>query len=243
MTELHRSGEYGDRGDYHRQLDPNWSYAPIYRRKIKLVDKFVQDLPAGAKLLDVGAGEGVLVDRYKSQGRQIIGVDANYQSSNVQLASLFSLPFKDEDFDAVFCLDVLEHIHLLDQRRALREIKRVIRRNGKLFMSVPNLAHFHSRVKFLLKGRLTRTSALEKHPGDRPIGEYVEMLGQEGLRVVGRKGIFPTVPILFGLVNRHPAKLSWLVDGLDRILPLPGLCFLNVIEAEIDKSKPIGTTE
>ena len=32
-----RFGDYEDRGDYHRRLDPNWSYAPIYERKLTLM--------------------------------------------------------------------------------------------------------------------------------------------------------------------------------------------------------------
>ncbi len=46
------------------------------------------------------------------------------------------LPFKDNLFTAVLCLDVLEH--LKNESSTLREIKRVLRPNGKLFLSLPN---------------------------------------------------------------------------------------------------------
>ena len=98
-------------------------------------------------------------------------------------------------------------------------------------MSVPNLAHLHSRLRFFLSGKLTRTFALERHPGDRPAAEYLELLAQCGFQVRNRKGIFPTVPLLFRLLNRRPARFGWIVPVLDRLLPFPGLCFLNVIEA------------
>jgi len=230
-VEPERLGDYQDRGDYHRRLDPNWSYAPIYRRKLALVDRFVEGLPVTASLLDVGAGEGVLVDRYRARGRNIVGVDANYQSPLVKKADLASLPFEDASFDAAFCLDVLEHLNLLEQAPALREIRRCLTGDGALLLSVPNLAHLHSRVKFLLGGTLTRTSALERHPGDRPVAEYLDLLAQTGFRVVRRHGIFPTAPLVFRLVNRNPARWGWAVGFLDVVLPFPGLCFLNVIEA------------
>ena len=128
MVERERLGDYEGRGDYHRELDPNWSYAPIYRRKIVLVDAFMSRLPSDARVLDVGAGEGVLVEKYRAQGRNVVGVDANYESPSVKKASLASLPFEDGSFDAVLCLDVLEHLDLLDQAPALREIKRLSHR-------------------------------------------------------------------------------------------------------------------
>jgi 2-polyprenyl-3-methyl-5-hydroxy-6-metoxy-1,4-benzoquinol methylase len=231
MMTVERRGDYRVRGDYHRGLDPDWSYTPIYRRKTVLVDQFVGRLPEEAELLDVGAGEGVLVDRYRAQGRHIIGIDANYDSPTVQKGDLLSLPFSSGSFDAVLCLDVLEHIGLLAQAGALGEIHRVLKEGGTLLLSVPNLAHLHSRVRFALTGKLTRTSAVERHPGDRPVAEYLQLLKEARFQSEKRKGIFPTVPLLFRLVNHHPARFGWLVTCLDRMLPLPGLCFLNLIEA------------
>ena len=231
MENADRLGEYRTRGDYHRSIDPEWSYAPLYHRKVKLVDRFVAGLTPAARLLDVGCGEGVLVDRYAARGVEVVGVDAHYQSERVKKASLLSLPFGEASFDAVLCLDVLEHLQLLEQPRALGEIHRVLAKGGRVLLSVPNLAHLHSRLQFFLSGRLTRTSALERHPGDRPAAEYLELLAQCGFQVRNRKGIFPTVPLLFRLLNRRPARFGWIVPVLDRLLPFPGLCFLNVIEA------------
>ena len=231
MALRERFGEYESRGDYHRRLDANWSYAPIYRRKIALVDEFVARLPKKARVLDVGAGEGVLVDRYRARGCNITGVDAHYRSAHVKKASLASLPFEDGAFDAVLCLDVLEHLNLLEQAPALRQLRRILTDDGALLLSVPNLAHLHSRVRFMLAGVLSRTSALERHPGDRPVAEYLELLSQAGFRVVRRRGIFPTAPLVYRLVNRHPARWGWMVSVLGWVLPFPGLCFLNVVEA------------
>ncbi len=224
-------GEYAGRGDYHVELDPHWSYAPLYRRKVELVDRFVSKLERKARILDVGAGEGHMVDRYREQGYEICGVDTHYNSDLVHNADAASLPFPDASFDAVLCLDVLEHIGLLEQRAALGEMHRVLSEVGKILLSLPNLAHLHSRIRFLLFGRLTRTSAVERHPGDRPIGEYMELLSQSGFTLVSRQGIFPTVPFLFRIVNRRAARMGWMVGYLDRLLPWPGLCFLNIVEA------------
>ena len=223
--------DYAERGDYHRRLDPHWSYAPIYVRKVRWVDAMMASLPDGARVLDAGAGEGALVDRYREKGHDIVGIDSAYESDTVKKADLLSLPFDEGAFDAVLLLDVLEHVELLEQPKALAEIRRVLRDDGVLFMSVPNLAHLHSRLKFLLAGKLTRTSAVDRHPGDRPLAEYDELLRASGFRVDSRRGIFPTVPIVFRLVNRHPQTWGFLVGVVDALLPVTGWSFLTVLRA------------
>jgi len=231
MSQTTPAGEYVRRGDYHRELDPEWSYAPIYERKVRWIDSTLEALPIGARLLDVGAGEGALVERYRNRGRNIIGVDSAYESAHVSKADLLTLPFDDASFDAILCLDVLEHVQLLDQPSALAEIERVLTDEGLLLLSVPNLAHLHSRLKFLFQGRLTRTSAVERHPGDRPVAEYLDLLETAGFHVERRGGIFPTVPLLFRAVNHYPAKLGWMVGVLDTLMPFPGLAFLTTLTA------------
>jgi SAM-dependent methyltransferase len=225
------AGEYARRGEYHRHLDPHWSYAPIYERKLRWVDGAIEGIPKSARILDVGSGEGALVERYRSRGWDIAGVDAAYESELVTRADLLDLPFESSTFDAAFCLDVLEHVDLLDQPRAISEIARILKPEGRLLASVPNLAHLHSRLRFFLSGRLTRTSAVERHPGDRPAAEYVELLESAGFEIARQSGIFATVPGIFRAVNRSPRKLGFLVSVADTLLPFRGLKFLVTIEA------------
>lgn len=188
-------------------------------------------IPKDARIIDVGAGEGSLVERYRSQGHDIVGVDAAYASDHVRQADLQSLPYDDASFDVALCLDVLEHVALLDQPKALSEIARVLEPRGRLLLSVPNLAHLHSRLKFFFAGELTRTSAVDRHPGDRPLSEYLDLLSEAGFQLESRRGIFPTVPFAFRAVNHYPKKLGWLVGVLDVLLPFPGLAFLATLSA------------
>jgi hypothetical protein len=105
----------------------------------------------------------------------------------------------------------------------------VVRPGGELLISVPNLAHLQSRIHFLLAGRLIHTASLAKHPGDRPIGEFLELAARTGFKVIERRGIFPTVPILTRWIRKSPARLAWLHRLLTRVLPVPGWCFLNIV--------------
>jgi SAM-dependent methyltransferase len=223
-----RRGEYAARGDYHRTPDPSWEFYPTYIAKLAAVRRWLDTLPAGTRVLDAGCGEGVLVDEYASR-LHIEGMDPNYSSARVKAGSLTELPYAGASFDRALCLDVLEHLRFDEQPLALTELFRVLRPAGELLVSVPNLAHLQSRVHFMLLGRLIRTASVDKHPGDRPAGDYIELAQRAGFRLVARSGIFPTVPILTRFIRRHPQRLLPLHRFLTRALPVPGLCLLNLL--------------
>jgi SAM-dependent methyltransferase len=223
-----RGGEYAARGDYHRTPDPTWDYYPTYIAKLEAVRRWLDVLAPATRVLDAGCGEGVLVDEYA--GRLAIeGLDPNYSSDRVRTGSLTALPYADGTFDRALCLDVLEHLSFEEQPRALAELHRVLRPGGELLVSVPNLAHLQSRIHFLLRGRLIRTASELKHPGDRPIDEYLTLAVRVGFELVARQGIFPTVPIVTRLIRRNPQSLLPLHRALTRVLPIPGWCFLNLL--------------
>ncbi|MCX6545574.1 MAG: methyltransferase domain-containing protein [Acidobacteria bacterium] len=223
-----RRGEYAERGDYHRTPDEHWDYRPTYLAKLRAVKTYLDGLPAGTRVLDAGCGEGVLVDAYADRLR-IEGVDLNYRSARVQTGSVTALPFGDRTFERVLCLDVLEHLRLDEQAHAFEELSRVLEPGGEALVSVPNLAHLQSRVHFLFTGRLIRTASAAKHPGDRPVDEYLAMASRAGFTVAHRRGIFPTVPVLTALVRRNPVRLEWLHTALTLLLPIRGWAFINLI--------------
>jgi SAM-dependent methyltransferase len=227
-TPASRAGEYASRGDYHRHLDERWDYLPTYLAKMEAVRRDLGQLPPATRVLDAGCGEGVLVEEFADR-LQIEGLDLNYTSPRVRQGSVTAMPCPDGAFDRVLCLDVLEHMSFAEQRAALAEIGRVLVPGGTALVSVPNLAHLQSRAHFLLTGRLIRTASIEKHPGDRPVAEYLALADAAGFRIVRRLGIFPTVPVLTALIRRHPRALGWLHRALTRLLPVPGWCFINLI--------------
>src|SRR6478672_6835563 len=143
MTE--RTGEYALRGDYHKHLAPDWEVYLTYLEKLEQVRRYLAALPSSTRVLDAGCGEGVLVDEFHDR-LAIEGVDPNYASAHVRRGSLLALPYADGAFDRALCLDVLEHLTLAEQPRALAELYRVIAPGGELLVTVPNLAHLQSRI-------------------------------------------------------------------------------------------------
>ena len=223
-----RRGEYAARGDYHRAPDPAWDYYPTYIAKLATVRAWLDRLPPATRVLDAGCGEGVLIEEYADR-LAIEGVDANYESPRVRRGTITALPYGDDSFDRALCLDVLEHLSFEEQPAALAELHRVLKPGGELLVSVPNLAHLQSRIHFLLLGRLIRTASEYKHPGDRPVAEYVDLATRAGFTLIRRRGIFPTVPVLTRAIRRNPRALLPLHRWLSRLLPVPGWCFLNVL--------------
>lgn len=114
-------------------------------------------LKAGLRLLDIGCGTGANLPMLRhavgKEGR-VTAMDfsplalefarAHPESSGVTLlqGDALHLPFQDESFHVLTMLDVLEH--LSDDRRALDEVRRVLKPGGALVFSVPAYQHLWS---------------------------------------------------------------------------------------------------
>ena len=232
-TEMNKktvAGEYERRGDYHKQFPADWSYYPLYLSKKRFVIDYLSKGSRGRSILDIGCGEGVFVEELLDRGfLQVHGVDNNYSSDIVSKGDVLSLPYDNEQFDVVLLLDVIEHVSIELQPQALEEVFRVVKNKGTLIASIPNLSHLSSRIRFLLKGQFVRTASVSKHPGDRPIKEFLSLLKEAGFHVQERKGFFPTIPMLYKLVQKYPGRFMWLYKLSNLLLPCRNLCFLNLI--------------
>ncbi|MDW7973209.1 MAG: class I SAM-dependent methyltransferase [Thermodesulfovibrio sp.] len=224
----YRGWEYATKGEYHKNLDPDWSYTPTYLLKMAFVRSFLDRLPKNSKILDAGCGEGVLVEEYRAKGYNIEGIDLNYQSEIVRRGNLLDMWFySDDSFDVVLLLDVFEHLSFADQPKALAEIKRVLKHEGILVASIPNLAHLNSRIKFFLNGKLDRTDCELNHIGERPFSENLKLIQESGFDVAKVKGITLTLPPLINIIRRKPSWFRWLHNIL-QVFALPSLSMLNI---------------
>jgi predicted SAM-dependent methyltransferase len=179
----------------------------------------------------MGCGEGVLVNEYRQAGYQINGMDLNYSSEFILQRNFLNSGLADNSADVIICTDVIEHLIFSDQEKAIAEFARILKPGGLALISVPNLAHLASRISFFFTGKLVRTSSIDRHPGDRPAGEYIKML-KKHFRITRRKGVFPTFPVISIFTVIMPSNVIWLHGIYNRLLGYPNWCFLNVFYLE-----------
>ncbi len=113
----------------------------------------------GKKLLDLSYGGGATSELLSSLGFEIIATDYTpppAMSPDIQRVGGVDLnqflPFKTAVFDAVNLVEVIEHIE--HQAQLIREIRRVLKPNGVVLISTPNILNTFSRVRFLFTGFL-----------------------------------------------------------------------------------------
>ena len=202
----------------------------VYLTKIEKLRELINAAGSRKKIIDLGCGEGVLVKEFADKGFNIVGIDLNYQSKYVRRGNILKLNLPQKKFDLILCLDVLEHLNFFDQKKAIEQIDKVLRPGGKVILSVPNLAHLASRFAFFFLGRLLRTSTIDRHPGDRPLSEFLSLL-KEKFKDIKVVGLFPTLPLISIATILFPAKVVWWHRFYNRFFAWPTICFENIIIA------------
>lgn len=108
---------------------------------LRITDRIVQylDLPAGSRLLDIGAGTGNYSYELANRGFEVIAVEPSEtmrqqgkQHRNLKWVEGFaeSLPVEDQSIDGVVC--TLATHHFTNLELCFREMARVIRNHGKI---------------------------------------------------------------------------------------------------------------
>lgn len=110
--------------------------------------------PPVESLLDVGCNVGAWLQECARRypGARLAGVDINEQSvakahellpaADIRRSGAEQLPFADENFQYVTCLEVLEHLPPGLRSKALGEMRRVLKPGGRLILSVPHAGWF-----------------------------------------------------------------------------------------------------
>jgi len=122
-------------------LHPQWL---VFRDRIQ-TRNIVTDVAVGT-VLDVGCGDRWVESALDSE-IHYVGLDypntvnMGYAGRPDAFGDTRCLPFRDECFDTVLMLDVLEHVQQPD--RAMAEIRRVIKIGGRIVVQVPFLYPLH----------------------------------------------------------------------------------------------------
>ena len=132
------------------------------------------NVSAGARVLDLGCGEGVLA-LLKRKDVTLCGVDLSLDLlaqaqrngyDEVYRAELRSLPFSDRSFDYVVSLDVLGHVSFSEKSAVLKEIKRVLKPDGVTMHGIESLDRdLHQDYDSMSEEKLAKFVAIDGHIG------------------------------------------------------------------------------
>lgn len=108
--------------------------------KLNLINSLQTDK---GKLLDVGCGTGLFLDVCAKDGWSVVGVENNENAKLIAKSNSQALIVDDinalekkKEFDIITLWHVLEHLH--DLTETLKNLKRILRKNGSLIIAVPN---------------------------------------------------------------------------------------------------------
>ena len=95
------------------------------------------------KILDIGCGNCQMLNKLKELGHQVYGLDLSplrvlknrKKLKDIEFGYAEEIPFEDNFFDIVIAQEILEHV--FDLKKALCEIKRVLKNNGRVYIQVP----------------------------------------------------------------------------------------------------------
>ena len=109
--------------------------------------------------LDVGSGHGDLIALLRKRYDGITSTACDYTETLMQLSdvpvmvadlNIDKLPFSDDSFNLVTCTEVIEHLE--HYRETLREMHRILKNEGTLVVTTPNILNLKSRIRFLMYG-------------------------------------------------------------------------------------------
>lgn len=183
------------------------------------IDIELSKIKPGEKILCIGGGGG-LDKRIKNiEGVETVVIDIDpYRKPDIVMDAT-KMQFEDDSFDAVFMMEVLEHVKLPD--KALSEVYRVLRDGGSFVLSVPFVFGIHEEPYDYQ--RYTKYGLINI------LRDFSD------LNIRERNGYYASIIVLFMRSIFSPGKKRQIIGGLLIILGFPfflGLLLVDVFVSD-----------
>jgi SAM-dependent methyltransferase len=106
----------------------------ITRNSLRL---FLKNHATEEEILDIGSGGSLYGDLFPNR----LTFDIDPQKKPEVLGDVNKMPFQDNEFKAILCTEVLEHLH--DPKKAIEEMKRILKPGGKLILTTRFMFPIH----------------------------------------------------------------------------------------------------
>ncbi len=190
-------------------------------------------------IADIGCGPGVLISKLP-KNKLTYAVDVSEQTvkfatelnkklgKNVKgIAALAEkLPFKDNTFDCVFMIEVIEHMPKELEAKALSEVKRVLKPSGQFIMTTPNYRSMWPIIEYFWS-RMNPVDYMEQHINRKNPGSVRNSLVAAGFAVKTVRTFFVVSPFVALVSSSLARKIMTLEKAL-----LPGMGLLVMAKAE-----------
>lgn len=222
--------------DLYKLETKHWWHLSKRKTAIMLLKKYLNSNQPN--ILDIGCGTGQNVKAFSKLGESF-GIDNSKDAllfcrkkglKNVALGSANKIPFKDNTFEVVTLLDVLEHVK---EDTALVEINRVLKKRGLLLVTVPAYQWLWSRWDEVLHhkrrySKKTLINLLEMHGFKVIKASYLySFLVLPAILVRSIKSIIPKTgyssdfKLSSPILNKILVKICNMERALSKFTPIP----------------------
>ncbi len=169
------------------------SIDPKLERKHKLITQLV----TGNNILDIGFVDypnKFLINPIGVDVQDVSTLPSNYIRAYRVNLNTQKLPFKNEFFDTVILSDVIEHVE--NASFVLRECNRVLKKNGKLIVSIPNVNSIWSNVYNAFLIIPSQNKRRSQHINNWCRRDFIALLATNGFNTIRQYGLCLTIPIV-----------------------------------------------
>lgn len=140
--------------DYQEMADDDYVREEEGRRQqARMILAAIERHKKRGRLLDIGCGPGFILDEAQRRGWSVDGIDPSRWAREycqkkfgilIYQGYVNNAPFDDKSFDAIIMSDAIEHVS--DPKGALKNVRRMMKNDGVLYLSTPDIDSFLSKL-------------------------------------------------------------------------------------------------